>query len=83
MGLLSREHPKAQGRLIFVVVYGETRDRTCDPWFTRRVIKPLHHGGFGSSKPTATMLSHRTKHIYLHIIFFIKPVQRRLKIVVY
>ena len=45
MGLLSREHPKAQpggfvvpgapegstGRLIFVVVFGEARDRTCDP----------------------------------------------------
>ena len=25
------------GRLIFVVVLGEARDRTCDPWFTRRV----------------------------------------------
>ena len=29
------------GRLIFVVVFGdvfgEARDRTCDPWFTRRV----------------------------------------------
>ena len=56
MGLLSREHPKAQpggwflwvcyhgrtpegstGRLDFVVVFGEARDRTCGPWFTRRV----------------------------------------------
>ena len=25
------------GRLIFVVVLGEACDRTCDPWFTRRV----------------------------------------------
>ena len=25
---------------------GEARDRTCDPWFTRRVTSPLHHGGF-------------------------------------
>ena len=25
---------------------GEARDRTCDPWFTRRVTYPLHHGGF-------------------------------------
>ena len=25
---------------------GEARDRTCDPWFTRRVTKSLHHGGF-------------------------------------
>ena len=34
------------GRLVFVVVFGEARDRTCDPWFTRRVTYPLHHGGF-------------------------------------
>ena len=32
-------------RLIFVVVFGEARDQTCDPWFTRRVTYPLHHGG--------------------------------------
>ena len=33
-------------RLIFVVVFGEARDRNCDPWLTRRVTLPLHHGGF-------------------------------------
>ena len=35
-------------RLIFVVVFGEVRDRNCDPWFTRRVTYLLHHGGFCS-----------------------------------
>ena len=34
------------GRLVLVDVSGEARDRTCDPWFTRRVAYPLHHGGF-------------------------------------
>ena len=34
------------GKLVFVVVFGEAQDRTCDRWFTRRVIYPLHHGGF-------------------------------------
>ena len=24
----------------------EVVGRTCDPWFTRRVVYPLHHGGF-------------------------------------
>ena len=33
VGLLFREHPKAQPGGGF----GEARDRTCDPWFTRRV----------------------------------------------
>ena len=29
----------------FFFFFGEARDRTCDPWFTRRVTYPLHHGG--------------------------------------
>ena len=46
--LLSREHPEAQPsrRLFLLLFLGEARDRTCDPWFTRRVTYPLHNGGF-------------------------------------
>ena len=52
--LLSREHPKAQlGYFFFlflfavvvVIVVGESRDRTCDPWFTSD-LSTQHHGGF-------------------------------------
>ena len=24
---------------------GEAGNRTCDPWFTRQAVYPLHHGG--------------------------------------
>ena len=33
------------GRLVLIDVFGEARGRPCDPWFTRRVAFPLHHGG--------------------------------------
>ena len=30
--------------------YGEARNRTCDPWFTRHSAYPLHHGAVPSQK---------------------------------
>ena len=45
--VLCREHPKAH-RMWF---YGEARNRTCDPWFTRHSTYPLHHSCFSIACP--------------------------------
>ena len=48
-GLTSHQHLRSygDGTSVYSPIRrtGEARDRTCDPWFTRRVTLPLHHGG--------------------------------------